>query len=478
MKKGATSSSPQCSVCKDSVAKYNCPRCNIVYCSIACYQRHGTECTESFYREQVLSTAKGQSERGSHEQRKLVAEMLLRNREGMEFGEDVLAALKDEANGKQVIDFARANNDDDDDDETDETHDDFDNFEKALQYISNGDVEAGLACLSEQQRKDFDAALYDGTLSSLIRAWTPWWVSVPIPPTVIADKCTGSLVQEVAGDTQADKDDDDEASIGVLPTLPETIPPLQQFTKKEPSPLLAFNLLDILFAYVNTMRHYNGEPSVEPLAAAWRAVQLSAVLCDNAVHASIDTALQSCAERVRRVEIGIPGGVRSSSSDESAAAAPLLSSDQHKAAAAASTSQSSIGVAIEAAWHDVSRVLACRRFAAAALTDLHANIERALLHDAQPSAQRAPLAAAARKLRFFQAWLADLAPPQLAALQRRVDAFIASRAAAKPAPASPDVDAAPAAASSLIQSLLFESTNITPTTTAKTTSKQSLIQEI
>jgi hypothetical protein len=44
-----------CTICKTKASKYTCPRCFLRYCGVACFQQHGVQCTESFYKEQVGS---------------------------------------------------------------------------------------------------------------------------------------------------------------------------------------------------------------------------------------------------------------------------------------------------------------------------------------------------------------------------------------------------------------------------------------
>lgn len=43
--------------CLAQAARYACPRCNMPYCSLGCYQGHGERCTESFYRHAPLSAS-------------------------------------------------------------------------------------------------------------------------------------------------------------------------------------------------------------------------------------------------------------------------------------------------------------------------------------------------------------------------------------------------------------------------------------
>lgn len=49
-----------CFRCNEVDAKYMCPRCNIPYCSLKCYQAEvHIQCSESFYKECVVSDITG-----------------------------------------------------------------------------------------------------------------------------------------------------------------------------------------------------------------------------------------------------------------------------------------------------------------------------------------------------------------------------------------------------------------------------------
>lgn len=54
-------------------------------------------------------------------------------------------------------------------------------------------------------------------------------------------------------------------SSGGLPAAPQTpLPLLTSLTKAIPSPLLQWQLLDVLYAYCFLMRLYNGDPESDP----------------------------------------------------------------------------------------------------------------------------------------------------------------------------------------------------------------------
>lgn len=65
--------------CNINEALYVCPRCNISYCSVTCYRgsKH-LECSESFYKEQILATLSTQSEEENVEGRQSMEEILMR----------------------------------------------------------------------------------------------------------------------------------------------------------------------------------------------------------------------------------------------------------------------------------------------------------------------------------------------------------------------------------------------------------------
>jgi hypothetical protein len=381
-----------CGVCQSvACAAYTCPRCGVRYCRTACYQAHSTGCTEAFHRDHVLGLAKGTAQTTRSQQ--LTAAMLMRERDAHASDIDPLLPTKDE-----LLD------DDDDDDDDDERNEE--RFRAALQRVSAGDVTGGLALLSAAQRAEFDRALHDGSLAQLVKTWSPWWVEVRVPPSrTVADACVGALVVDLtAGDDSAAADADaDESAVdappAVLPSLPESLPPLLALTKAIPSPLLINNLVDVLFAYVLTLRLYNGDTNAEPLLAAVYAVRLSSVLSEKALHETATLALDRCMERCRSPQY----------------LQPL--------------------VLVMSAAADVCDVLRCRRFVAAALCDFARIVARAVGDEPKKAAtdrdtQRL-LRAAHSKLQFFQSWLAEPGiVEQLALLEASLRRAVEERVAA------------------------------------------------
>ena len=48
----------KCQICNEKEFKYICPKCKIFYCSIDCYKNHNKNCTEEFYKNNVIEELK------------------------------------------------------------------------------------------------------------------------------------------------------------------------------------------------------------------------------------------------------------------------------------------------------------------------------------------------------------------------------------------------------------------------------------
>ena len=62
--------------CARQYARYTCPRCNVAYCSLACYKQHSDSCTSQFQREHA--TGELQGVRTDDSDKKAILEILRR----------------------------------------------------------------------------------------------------------------------------------------------------------------------------------------------------------------------------------------------------------------------------------------------------------------------------------------------------------------------------------------------------------------
>lgn len=132
----------RCVVCKIKESKYTCPRCNVPYCSVRCYGKHGQNCTETFYREHVNAALKVQRVRANDEDAANVRKVL------KEFYEDMEATAM----------VSRA-------DEADT---------ERLEHLSRLD-DIDLTDLTINERRRFARAVRAGLVH--VDTWTPWWVA-------------------------------------------------------------------------------------------------------------------------------------------------------------------------------------------------------------------------------------------------------------------------------------------------------------
>lgn len=144
-----------CHVCQRERARYTCPRCESPYCGIACYKDHGANCTEGFFRDQVIGELK--NERPDHDEREKVASLL---------AEDAAARAADaemldpDANRSELA------------------------LEEAAAFLAREDlsdddrVAKALGVLTKEQQQAFLRAVSAGQPSAgstSLRPWVPWW---------------------------------------------------------------------------------------------------------------------------------------------------------------------------------------------------------------------------------------------------------------------------------------------------------------
>jgi len=212
--------SRSCEFCSAGEGSYTCPRCNKDYCGLKCYQSvNHQRCSEDFYQECVK------------------AEMVGDN-------------LSDESKSKmqQVLRRMAASNeqeyqDDEDEDSDDDEDEDATALAERLAGIDLDDADKVWEKLTPSERRDFDQLLSKGDVASLLPQFTPWWkLKVPI-----------QKIQEL----DAPKDEEFKNH---CPEIWENIPKLSElFGSKEPSPLLKFSVLNLLYSYAYGVRFLYGD---------------------------------------------------------------------------------------------------------------------------------------------------------------------------------------------------------------------------
>ncbi|KAH9491879.1 hypothetical protein Btru_029762 [Bulinus truncatus] len=242
-----------CQICLLSKSKYTCPRCNLSYCSVPCYQseKH-VGCSEAFYKDWVVNELKEMT--NNPEDMKKVLEMLNKD-------------LEERADEQS------------DEDSEDDLHARVDGLDL------DKDVSTIWKCLTRNEKEEFAKMIQDGRLAELIELWTPWWRS----------KKNNMLVIDVKEDHLNNEDK--------IPNLLTDVPDINSLLKnKHPSANLRFDLINILFSYAYVSRIHNGLHLECPLDSCQVLLNTSDVLHDQLTCSSLGEAILKSLESLYKEE--------------------------------------------------------------------------------------------------------------------------------------------------------------------------------
>ncbi|XP_043827747.1 zinc finger HIT domain-containing protein 2 [Dromiciops gliroides] len=205
----------QCPPDEARPARYTCPRCNVPYCSLPCYRAHGA-CAEAFYRDQVLGELRGRTASPSR-----LAGALRRLRQQR-------------------------------DAEASEEHQGLGGLWERLQPA---------------EKAAFERLLNRGEAGRLLPPWRPWWWRGGARAPLLEEL----RVREEGAEEPAPPPDPAPASQDVPepmtapPPVPSNIPALARLSGgRVPSPLLCFQLPNVLFAYAHAQGLYHGGLDDDP----------------------------------------------------------------------------------------------------------------------------------------------------------------------------------------------------------------------
>jgi hypothetical protein len=302
-----TRNRPPCDVCRKNESRYNCPRCQLPYCSVDCYRNHtattssnnddesndndtptttsqtsASACTEAFYKNRVSSIIRLET----IEQQGATNQILNRHFQQQQEDDGMQMQGVSEEDLYELL-LALEN-------QTEET---------SMQDVQN--------LLSPSLKAAFDNAIHSGQLHDIIlEPWHPWWR----PELVHGNNATDGETETDGGLTITTPRL--SSSLSDQPTLDERllqIPPFSSLSKRPPEPLLIYHLVDILYSLVWTLRLYHGAKNAVHLAeseAATALVASSAILsCPNTTtFETLEQVLVDCTERSTRLYAAAMGG--------------------------------------------------------------------------------------------------------------------------------------------------------------------------
>ncbi|KAJ9506666.1 hypothetical protein QJQ45_018372, partial [Haematococcus lacustris] len=280
-------------VCCTQFSRYICPRCNLAYCSLACYKQHGVSCTEAFARTPLgplhpsSSSSSSSQGNGRHD-----ADHDDFNSSSSD-SDSSRGAVGGRAGGAAAGRLSARRQG-----LSKETWRLLTQKAQAQAHQGGGGLSLSPVDLSPADLRRFHRALAAGQLSHLLPPWQPWWTGPeahacrltrsgqavlqplqppqpPQPPGQLAAQpateasdqtCQAGVEAEGEGEEgQGEGKGEGEEGRGPvcrLPAPPDTpLPSLASLTHSPPSPLLRWQLLQLLFSYCWVQRTYNGEPS-------------------------------------------------------------------------------------------------------------------------------------------------------------------------------------------------------------------------
>ncbi|XP_034485991.1 zinc finger HIT domain-containing protein 2 [Drosophila innubila] len=276
-----------CQFCKESAFKYSCPKCNALYCSVACYKSQShLKCSEEFYKsciqDELLSSATTTPE--SQQDMRKIYDILKRMRQSdagfkpEDFDADGLDnPLDSDDEGGLQGDEGEDEEELADDTEqtfTEEADEDVD-IAARLKGIDINDADEVWSRLTTEEQQEFQKLIASGDIMKLMPDYKPWWCKPKNSKIVVLDSPTD------------------------MPEIQKNIPKFSDICKKTPSPCLHYNLWNILSAYACISRFFSGEQRTNSSEAVAHLVNLSATLkygtnFEDAEDAIISVEMEAC----------------------------------------------------------------------------------------------------------------------------------------------------------------------------------------
>ncbi|XP_049536311.1 zinc finger HIT domain-containing protein 2 [Anopheles darlingi] len=219
-----------CKICTDNTAKYNCPRCNILYCSVTCYKSPShLECSEGFYRENIVEElALRQSEDDAAQSARSMMDILQRIEQQADDGDD--------DDDEECVEEKGELDSDDDEQEADLT--------ARLNGIDLDDAEKVWEHLTNAEKEEFQRMLENGEIMSVVPEVEMWWTK-PYKIDLIQPLDSRSLQEQHL--------------LSSCPPVWGKIADFKQICKNEPSAAVRFNIANVLAGYCFVFSYFFGD---------------------------------------------------------------------------------------------------------------------------------------------------------------------------------------------------------------------------
>lgn len=271
-------SSARCGHCQQP-APYQCPKCHVTYCSVPCYRNHAESCTEEFYRDRVEQIQAWQS----HDTRKQTLQILQR-------------VYQQQININDYV-YGGGGDDDSDNDDDDDKQDYKDSWGRqelrelldALETVDH-DTVTRLVQAQPQLDASIKRDIQSGVLTKWLvqETWVPWW-----RPQRQGEQAHQQATLEPHVLYQAPI----HQPILNEPSIDDRLLRVPLFSKllrqTKGTPLLQYNLIDLIYAYCWTERLYFGQTLPEDAAHTF-VTHASRVMAHKARYTSLPQVLHEC----------------------------------------------------------------------------------------------------------------------------------------------------------------------------------------
>ncbi|XP_053661148.1 zinc finger HIT domain-containing protein 2 [Anopheles marshallii] len=224
-----------CKICGTKEAKYNCPRCNMMYCSVQCYkaQQH-VECSEGFYRENVVQElALRKADAKAAQSSKTMLEILQRV-EQMDSMQD-----EESSSTEAASDVEDADQQLDSDDEAQEVE-----LANRLKGINLDNAAEVWDRLTDGEKEEFQRFLENGDIAKMLPDPNIWW----------AKEYRVDLVQAAE-----EPSEQEQKMFEDCPKISTNIAKLSDILQDAPSPTVRHNIANVLAAYSFVYRYFLGD---------------------------------------------------------------------------------------------------------------------------------------------------------------------------------------------------------------------------
>jgi len=266
-----------CTFCGEvKITLYTCPRCNLNYCSVQCYQsQKHSQCSEQFYKSCVEDELKCSASDDS-------------NINGDKKAKVEMASALKRIQAKEESDLAIQNEILDSDDEED--------INDRLDGVDLDDPNKIWEKLDESEKLEFQKLVETGEIDKYIPKYVPWWDQNFCGSQQLIDEVNGQSTATLKTETYIKNMEKQVPKVNFesIQEMPKLI------GNQKPSQNIKYNILNVVYAYSYALKYFRGDYSQYYDPFAEMCFLLSGNLRDNQNFDSADLAIEAAASSVNQ----------------------------------------------------------------------------------------------------------------------------------------------------------------------------------